>query len=72
MLQFTVTPVRQTSVNSTAGSGRKHLAVFEVGDDGEPTDTLTQNSITSLLSAKFRVSYTPQSFVYLFIFLCVC
>ena len=57
VLQFTVTPVRQSSVNSPAGSGRKHLAVFEIGDDAEATDTLTQNSITSLLSAKFRVSH---------------
>ncbi|XP_070203542.1 H(+)/Cl(-) exchange transporter 7-like isoform X3 [Littorina saxatilis] len=53
-VRFTVTPVRQTSINSGGGSGRKHLAVFEVGEDGDVTDTLTQNSITSLLSAKFR------------------
>ena len=66
VLQFTVTPVRQSSVNSTGGSGRKRLAVFEIGDDAEPTDTLTQNSITSLLSAKFRVSHA------LLAFLCCC
>ncbi|XP_076449096.1 H(+)/Cl(-) exchange transporter 7-like [Babylonia areolata] len=51
---FTVTPVRQSSLGSV-GVGRRHLSGFDfVGDDGEPGDTLTQNSITSLLSAKFR------------------
>ncbi|XP_025115195.1 H(+)/Cl(-) exchange transporter 7-like isoform X3 [Pomacea canaliculata] len=58
--QFTVTPVRQNSSSNSAGdkyspnrnSFRKNFAHFELGDDGEAGDT--QNSITSLLSSKFR------------------
>ncbi|KAL8566320.1 hypothetical protein ACOMHN_050438 [Nucella lapillus] len=51
---FKVTPVRQNSTGSMGGwggggGGRKPLASFELGEDVEPTDTLT-----SLLSAKFR------------------
>ncbi|KAL8575924.1 hypothetical protein ACOMHN_027322 [Nucella lapillus] len=55
---FTVTPVRQSSLGSLGGGGggggRRHLTTFEIGEDTETGDTLTQSSITSLLSAKFR------------------
>ncbi|XP_025115201.1 H(+)/Cl(-) exchange transporter 7-like isoform X2 [Pomacea canaliculata] len=59
-VKFTVSPVRQTSNSKSGqylaniGDYQEDLAAFELGEDIEATDTLTQNSITSILSAKFR------------------
>ncbi|XP_012946626.1 uncharacterized protein LOC106014119, partial [Aplysia californica] len=40
--------------SNNSHSLRVPIHTFDINADGEPTDTLTQNSITSLLSAKFR------------------
>ncbi|KAK3749414.1 hypothetical protein RRG08_057223 [Elysia crispata] len=55
---FTVTPVNnEANLRDQSSGGRSPtlrvpVSTFDI--DGEPTDTLTQNSITSLLSSKFR------------------
>ncbi|CAL1545997.1 unnamed protein product [Lymnaea stagnalis] len=56
---FTVVPVRNETnlrqhVESGNGVNNDRTSFHNFEAEGEPTDTLTQNSITSLLSAKFR------------------
>ncbi len=49
-----------------AGQLRVPHTAFDIAGDAEPTDTLTQNSITSLLSAKFRVRGCSNMISHLF------
>lgn len=56
-VKFTVTPVsdaEQEEQQQRSNSTPSRPAQFEIADSDENADTLTQNSITALLSSKFR------------------
>ena len=55
-LQFTVTPVKVDIVSEKPAPKNRPQALDLLDVETETTETLTQSSITELLSSKFRVS----------------
>lgn len=56
LLQFTVTPVKVDIVSDKPAPKNRPQALDLLDVETETTETLTQSSITELLSSKFRVS----------------